>query len=73
MLTREEQIRALEEQFNTLVSKLPGDVYEYDADYGGVWAQQLHAVTEALTYLRTIIPNPQGKVDPVGPRRKLHL
>jgi hypothetical protein len=75
MLTRQEQIEKLEEAFNALVVKLTERIGagNFDSQVNERVAVQLAAITATLTYLRTIIPNPGGKIDPIGPRRRLQL
>jgi hypothetical protein len=73
MLTREEQIKVLEEQFNWLIVKMKREQDNSRPWQGTEYAKYMTGIVEALTYLRTVIPCPMGRVDPVGPRRRLHL
>jgi hypothetical protein len=76
MLTREEQIMMLEEAFNRLVSQNHDAVMDEDSgdyEFCNVISQQLQAVSIALTYLRTAIPNPYGKIDPMKSSRRIRL
>jgi hypothetical protein len=75
MLTRAEQMmKLLEEAFNALVIKVTKSVAEGSTSSSPLaHARQLRAVTAALTYLRTAIPNPDGKCDPTQRTRKLVL
>jgi hypothetical protein len=74
MLTREEQIVALEESFNNLIVRIREAEQRGWNDTAAKLGQRLVGISAALTYLRTCIPNPHGRVEPSKPReRKLVL